>query len=150
MKEPTGKTGVAFGLVMSREGSGIRVESERKKNEQIRLNYYIGMNIRRQFQVIIDRSAPYQEWLRFRSADSETETFEFYYTDVPEVMDGNIPVAGNPSIHRRKCIVDHSADGANIYMRITGPSRLEYVVATEEQIASENVSYISSVYEVQL
>lgn len=56
---PTGKTGVAFGLVMCREGSMIRVESDKKKEDQIKFNYYIGVNYRKNFRMIFDRNSEY-------------------------------------------------------------------------------------------
>lgn len=145
---PTGKTGVAFGLVMCREGSMIKVESENKKNAQIKLNYYIGLNYRKKFKMIFDRDSEYGKWMKFSKISADTETFEFYYSELPEVMNGDIEIRNNMSIHKRKCMVDHVVKDANIYFRFTNPTQLEYVVATEDALDTEK--YMSKVYQVSL
>ena len=145
---PTGKTGVAFGLVMCREGSMIKVESEIKKNTQIKLNYYIGLNYRKNFKVIFNRDSEYQKWLKFSKISAETGTFEFYYSELPEVVNGDIVIKDNKSIYKKKCLVDNVTEDANIYFRFVNPSRLEYVVAAEENIAQGQ--YMSKVYGVEL
>lgn len=145
---PTGKTGVAFGLLMCRENSGIKVESEQKKTEQIRLGYYIGMSKCKCFKLVFDRNTEYNQWHVFRKALDEMETFEFYYTELPEVISGDKEIKNNPSIHRRKCLVDKSKEGAFIFFRFITPTSLEYVVADKEGI--ENGEYISSIYRVSL
>lgn len=145
---PTGKTGVAFGMLMCRENSGIKVESQQKKTEQIKFGYYIGVNSRKCFKTVFDRTAEYHKWHVFRKASDEMETFEFYYTELPEVLSGNIAIKNNPSIHRKKCLTDKSREGAFIFFRFTSPTSLEYVVADEEGIEEE--TYISSIYKVNL
>lgn len=145
---PTGKTGVAFGLVMCREGSMIKVESETKKNDQIKLNFYIGLNYRKNFKVIFERNSEYQKWLKFSKITAGTETFEFYYSELPEVVNGDIAIKDNKSIYKKKCLVDNVTVDANVYFRFVNPSRLEYVVATEDNIAQGQ--YMSKVYGVDL
>ncbi len=145
---PTGKTGVAFGLVMCREGSMIRVESELKKIEQSKISYYIGVNYRKNFKTIFDRTTECGKWLKFINASADMTTFEFYFTDLPEADTSMIPIKGNGSIFKHKCLVDRSADGAGIYFRFLTPSQLEYAVSTEEGI--EKGELISSIYKVSL
>ena len=145
---PTGKTGVAFGLVMCREGSMIKVESEIKKNAQIKLNYYIGMNYRKNFKLIFDRDSEYHKWLKFSKIPADTATFEFYYSELPEVVNGDIVIKNNKSIYKRKCLVDNVTEDASIYFRFVSPTQFEYVVATEEKI--DQGEFISRVYSVNL
>ncbi len=145
---PTGKTGVAFGMIMCREGSMIRVESELKKTAQIKLNYYVGINYRRKFRMIFDRMVEYDKWLVFMKVPQDAETFEVYYTESPEVALGNKEIKNDPSIHKKKCLLDKSGENAYIYFRFVSPSELEYVVAGEDGVEEEK--YISSVYKVDL
>ena len=145
---PTGKTGVAFGLVMCREGSMIKVESEIKKTEQIKLNYYIGVNYRKNFKLIFDKNVGYNKWLKFSKVSAETETFEFYYSELPEVQGNNVVIKENKSIYKRKCLIDNVVTDASIYFRFISPSQLEYVVATDDKICNEE--YISKIYKVSL
>lgn len=145
---PTGKTGVAFGLLMCREGSMIKVESERKKSEQIKINYYIGVNYRKKFKVIFNRDTEYNKWLKFSSIAEGAETFEFYYSELSEVLGDNVLIKDNSSIKKHKCLVDNVTEDATVYFRFIAPTKLEYVVAIEENIESE--SYLSNVYSVEL
>ena len=145
---PTGKTGVAFGLIMCREGSMIKVESELKKNEQIKMNYYIGINYRRNFRMMFDRNIEYNKWIKFIKATSEMETFEFYYTELPECTSGELEIKNNSAIRKKKCLLDKSEDNANVYFRFISPSQLEYVVTNDEML--EEGKYISSIYKVAL
>ncbi len=145
---PTGKTGVAFGLVMCREGSMIKVESETKKGAQIKLNYYIGLNYRKKFKLIFNRDSEYNKWFEFSKIAAETATFEFYYSELPEVANDNVEIRGNKSIYKHKCLVDNVTKDAKIYFRFISPSQLEYVVAAEEPIDSNK--YISKKYTVNL
>lgn len=145
---PTCKTGVAFGLVMCREGSMIRVEPETKVEDQIKLNYYIGMNYRKQFRLIFDRSSQYNKWLKFSKIAKDTTTFEFYYTELPEVISGEVIIKENKAIFRKKCLVDQVKTDATIFFRFTEPNKLEYVVALEDKV--EAGEYLSKVYTVEL
>lgn len=145
---PTGKTGVAFGMLMCREGSRIKVESEHKKTEQVKFNYYIGINCRKKFKEIFGRKVEYYKWLPFIHVDEETETFEFYYTELPEAASGNVKIGNNSSIRKRKCMVDQSETGASVFFRFLDPSQLEYVVARKEDL--DEGKYISSIYKVKL
>ena len=145
---PTGKTGVAFGLLMCREGSMIRVESEKKETEQIKLNYHIGINYRKEFKVILDRDSEYNKWLKFSKISEGTQTFEFFYTELSEVLSEKVLIKGNSSIHKHKCLVDNVSENAYIYFRFIKPNKLEYVVADEKKIESNN--YLSKIYSVDL
>lgn len=148
LMEPTGKTGVAFGLIMCREGSMIKVESATRPSEQTRVNFYIGVNYRKNFKLIFDRNTEYGKWLRFSKISAGTETFEFYYSELPEVVRGNIPIRDNKSIYKRKCLVNGVNVDAVIYFRFTSPERLEYVVAADDKIDAGE--YISRIYKVDL
>lgn len=146
---PTGKTGVAYGLIMCREGAGIKVESELKKTEQIKTAYYIGLNYRKHFKLIFDRTNEYNVWKKFNKALADMETFEFYYTQSSDVvMKNDIDISGNPVIFKKKCMVNKSVDGAYIFFKFTDPTHLEYVIADEQEIESEK--YISNVYSIEL
>ena len=145
---PTGKTGVAFGLVMCREGSMIKVESEIPKTEQIKLNYFIGVNYRKHFKLIFDKNVGYNKWLKFSRVLAETETFEFYYSELPEVIGNDVVIKDNKSIYKRKCLLDSVTTDASIYFRFIEPSQLEYVAATDDKIDSEE--YLSKIYRVSL
>ncbi len=90
---PTGKTGVAYGLVEGRQGGVIKIVSDNAatgKSDEIKFNYYIGRNRKKKFKTIIDRNVEYNKWIKFISADAED--FEFYYTNLPEATTNNISI----------------------------------------------------------
>ncbi|MBQ7008822.1 MAG: hypothetical protein IJN05_06355 [Ruminococcus sp.] len=145
---PTGKTGVAYGLIMCREGGGIKIESEVKTSEQIRTTYYIGLNYRKKFRLVFDRTNEYNVWKKFNKALPEMETFEFLYTQSSEAARNDVEIKSNSAIFRKKCRINKSAENAFIYFRFISPDKLEYVVAKENEIETEK--YVSDIYQVDL
>ena len=77
-----------------------------------------------------------------------TETFEFYYTELPEVVGGETLIKEEASIHKQKCMIDNVTVDAEIYFKFINPNKLEYVAASEEKIKSNE--YMSKVYSVEL
>lgn len=75
---PTGKTGVAYGLIAGREGGKIKVISETKADAQTKFRYNIGVAKRGKFKMILDRTlVDYGQWVCL--TDAGIEDFEIYY-----------------------------------------------------------------------
>lgn len=127
----TGKTGVAYGLLEGRPGSRIKVISEIKSTDEIKFKYYIGENRKKKFHVVIDREQAFGEWKAF--TDASEPDFEFYYSSLPEVCTNTLSIRDN-GIHKKVCRIDQTEEDAEVYFRLTGPTTLEYGVATEEGI----------------
>ncbi|RUM70123.1 MAG: molecular chaperone DnaK [Sulfurovum sp.] len=144
LNQPTGKTGVAFGLIESREGGKILVIDHNIK-ENINFKYYLGESRRKKFKVVLDREQEYNEWVEF--IDATQETFEVYYSSQPLVSTNKIAIDDN-SIKKRILKIDKIDDEAFIYLRIITPTTFEYVVAHEDQIASS--TYLQNVVKVTL
>lgn len=134
---PTGKTGVAYGLVEGRDGGVIKVVSEKGSSDEIKFNYYIGRNRKKKFKTIIERDTEYNKWVKFISA--EKEDFEFYYTNLPEATTNSLPIK---DISKKSGRIDEADENAYVYMRIIEPSVIEYVAATEDEIESNNINNI--------
>ncbi|MCK8826592.1 hypothetical protein MWH25_02360 [Natroniella acetigena] len=143
IKRPTGKTGVAFGLVDGRKGGRIKVINNNIKEDEAKFKYFIGMNRRRRFFVIVDRDTEYQKWYNF--IDAGEEDFELYYTSVPEASRNQLDIS---EAQRKKCRIDTINDQAFVYIRAVKPTVIEYVVASEEGIKSGE--YLSEVKELEL
>ncbi len=131
---PTGKTGVAFGLIDGRPGSRINVISEQKSDEEIKFNYYIGQNLKKHFKVIMDRNIEYGEWIRFRHA--KTEDFEIYYTNLPEATTNKLSIR---EVNKKICRMEKTDEEMAIYIRAVSPSVIEFTVANEEDIKNSNL-----------
>lgn len=131
---PTGKTGVAYGLVEGRDGGVIKVISEKTNNEEIKFNYYIGRNRKKKFKMVVNREVEYNKWIKFISA--EKSDFEFYYTNLPEATTNDLPIK---EISKKIGKVDIEDENADIYIRVIEPSVIEYIAATEDEMISGNL-----------
>ena len=140
---PTGKTGVAFGLIDGRPGSRIKVISEKKADEEIKFNYYIGHNSKKLFKVIMDRNIQYNEWIRFRHA--KVSEFELYYTNLPEATTNKLSIK---EVSKKLCRISIIDEETAIYIRAVEPSVIEYTVATEDRMKNNN--YMADVIKVEL
>jgi hypothetical protein len=144
LTKPTGKTGVAFGLIESREGGKILVLDHNVK-ENINFKYYLGESRKKKFKVVVDREQKYNEWVDF--IDASQETFEIYYSSQSLVSTNKIPIDDN-SIKKRILKIDKIDDEALIYVRTITPTAFEYVVAHEDEIDDEK--YLTAIERVSL
>ena len=128
---PTGKTGVAYGLIQGREGGSIRVISRIQADSQSKFMFNIGKARKGKFSMVLDRNeAIYGQWVRFGVASSED--FEIYYTSLPSA--GKMPVT-DAAIHKIRCRIPVVDKDADIYIRTIeeAPEDLEYCVAKEKE-----------------
>ncbi len=128
---PTGKTGVAYGLIEGRPGSRVKVVSEIKSSDEVKFKYYIGENRKKCFHVVMDREITYNKWYEF--IDASEADFEFYYTSLPEATTNRLPITED-SIAKKICQTDVVDETANVYIRAVAPGTIEYVVAKPDEI----------------
>ncbi len=135
---PTGKTGVAYGLIEGRDGGPILVISEITADSQSKFRFNVGKAKKGKFHMVLDRNeAVYDQWVRFSSAGSED--FEIYYTSLPSAMKMPVSDAG---VHKIRCRLDNADANADIFIRTTedAPEDIEYCVAdVNGPDGSENV-----------
>lgn len=142
--KPTGKTGVAFGLIECRKGGRIKVVSKNNDaNNEIKFKYYIGHDEFGKFCVDISREVKYNEWQLF--IDASEDEFEFYYTNLPEATTNNLSIDG---LKRKNIILPIEDEEANVYIRAVSPSCIEYVVGKEEDIKNEK--YMTDIEKIEL
>lgn len=145
-ERPTGKTGVAFGLLKFRD-DGIKIIKKSLASEQIPFRFYIGYNKKDCFTLFEDdsqRSATkgkpdYDKWYRYIEADEDS--FYLYYTDLPNAISGNLRINGNSQVRRIKINIK-ATDDAFVYIRATKPHEIQYVVSTTDDIEKKKVSEI--------
>ena len=139
-EKPTGKTGVAFGLIQCRKGGSIEIISEAANDNQIPFQYFIGWKSKKKFKVFKDEHRPtkqlgkpdYNVWYRFTEAD--VDVFELYYTTLPECISGECIVENNSAIKRMKCDIDYVDEDAFVYIRAIDPHTLEYTVSKDDDV----------------
>lgn len=130
---PTGKTGVAYGLIAGRDGGTIKVISESTANAQAKFRYNIGTQKRGKFRMVLDRNeVVYGKWERFTIANAED--FEIYYTSLPSA--GNMSIT-DQGIYKKRCRISNVDPDADVYIRAIeeSPNDIEYVVSKSDHPA---------------
>lgn len=147
-ERPTGKTGVAFGLIQCRAGGVIERISNIGIDEEIPFQYFLGWRSKKKFVVFKDdskvtkyRGKPdYNEWYKFIEADEAV--FDLYYTSLPECVRGELIVDGNAAVKRLRCEIDIVDESAYVYIRAIDPHTLEYVVAKNDNVENSKLGKI--------
>ena len=126
MMRPTGKTGVAYGLLKCRDGGEIKVESITPDGERVPFQYYIGRRKKGKFRLVIDRNAKLRTWYKFIDAGG---AFDILYTDRPEAAADDAPM----TIAKQKHIsIEHPDKTAFVYIRPVESRAIEYIIAHDE------------------
>ncbi|MCR5833901.1 MAG: hypothetical protein K6G55_04545 [Selenomonadaceae bacterium] len=133
MMRPTGKTGVAYGLLKCRDGGEIKVETITPDGERVPFQYYIGRRKKGKFKLVIDRNAKLKTWYKFIDAGG---SFDILYTDRPEAAAGDAPM----TIAKQKHInVENPDKTAFVYIRPAESRVIEYMIAHDEaELATGN------------
>ncbi|WP_339003861.1 hypothetical protein LDK17_00640 [Fusobacterium polymorphum] len=131
--KPNAKTGVAYGLIYSRDSGNIKVvnrdEQENIGNE-INFKFYIGTNRRGKFNCILSPNSIYEKFEFFGVL--KTDVFEFYYTTSSEANTNEMPIS-EAKIKRINLKNEYRLeDRYRIYFKITEVETLEYVIVENE------------------
>ena len=140
---PTGKTGVAFGLVQSRKGGNVKVIDRDMDTNQSKFKYFLGMGKKGKFKTVVDQEEKYNIWHLF--IDASEEDFEIYYTSLPEASTNQLDLK---QAQRKKLRIENVDDSAFVYIRTVSPTVIEYVVADEDSILND--VYLSEITKVEL
>ena len=123
---PTGKTGVAFGLLLSRAGGLVKTKHITPDSKKTPFSFYVGRNKKRKFKTIIDRNTKFGVWHSFIDAG---DSFDIFYTNLPEA------VSNEMSIQKAKRITINIAEPdeeATVYIRAVKSNVIEYKIARNE------------------
>ena len=123
---PTGKTGVAFGLLLSRAGGLVKTKHITPDSTKTPFSCYVGRNKKRKFKTIIDRNTKFGVWHSFIDAG---DSFDIFYTNLPEA------VSNEMSIQKAKRITINIAEPdeeATVYIRAVKSNVIEYKIARNE------------------
>lgn len=147
-EKPTGKTGVAFGLLQCRKGGKIERISNINTESEIPFQFFIGWESRKKFVLFRDdtkatkyKGKPdYNIWYKFIEADDDV--FELYYTTLPECVNGDLLVDGNAAVKRHRCNISIINEDAFVYIRAIDPHTIEYVVAENDNVEHSKLGNI--------
>lgn len=142
---PTGKTGVAFGLIESRNGAKIKVENKNFKEDEAKFQFYVGENRKKKFNPILEAGVDYGRWYEF--IDASEEDFEIYYTTLPKASTKQLLIS---ETSRMKCRIEeiYEDEKIGVYIRAVEPTKIEYVVAGQDGI--EKGEFLSEIKSIQL
>ncbi len=136
---PNAKTGVAYGLLKSREGSSIKIVKnyEADSLQQSRFHYYLGRDRRHHFDCRFSPAEiPYNKWIPFQGATKNI--IRIYYTNNP-MADSKMEQMPIDNVPYKEIGIDIAED-AYLFIRTVEPDMLEYAVAKGiEEIADEDV-----------
>ena len=131
---PTGKTGVAYGLIYSRKGGRIKVtnrdEKENMANE-VNFKFYIGNNKRDLFNTVLSPNSKYEKFEYFGKVTSDT--FEIYYTTLPEAQTGKMEI-DKTNVKRISLNEEYDEDEEyRIYIKAVKPTKISYAIVKKEE-----------------
>ena len=131
---PTAKTGVAFGLIYSRNSGRIKVTSRDEKanvNNEVNFKFYVGNNRRNKFNCIISPNSNYDEYKFFGIVKSDI--FELYYSTFPEAQTNEMKSL-EAKIKRINLKKDYDEeDRYKIYLKADKSDKLSYAIVKEEK-----------------
>lgn len=120
---PTGKTGVAYGLLACRNSGNVQVITLQPDSRRTGFQFYVGRNKKRRFHPVIDRNTSFDTWYYFIDASND---FDLLYTKVPEAATGKAPVTIAKQIH---VSLEKPEPEANVYIRPVSTDTIVYIVA---------------------
>ncbi len=122
---PTGKTGVAFGLLKCRDSGNLQITHMTPNTNFTPFQFYIGRNKKRKFKTIIDKNTRLGVWHSFIDASNN---FDILYTDLPEAVSNTMDVQKARRIH---ITLENYDEKLIVFIRAVKSNVLEYQVAED-------------------
>ena len=126
---PTGKTGVAFGLIDCRRGSRVKIIDHSVQSGEIIFKYFAGYERRQCLKPLLSPNSKYNQWVKLYEADEDI--FEIYYTTLAEAASGRLKIT-SAGVNFQRISITPQPDGV-IFLRAVSPSVIEYMVANEDK-----------------
>ena len=128
---PTGKSGVAFGLLDCRRGGNdVLIIDKNFSDEAAKFYFHIGtQDGQGNFKVVIPREENDGTWKKFLYVTEDK--FDIFFTSEPRAVGGKIPIEEVERISCRINFLNHATQGC-LFIRKTAPDKIEYVVAESD------------------
>ena len=133
LEQPTGKTGVAFGLLQCRQGGPIERIAQERHTDAIPFGFFLGKERKHKFVPLDgDEFAEIGKpelniW--FEVGPVVDNTIELYYTKLPDILDEPLIIDGNPDVHPIIIRLAQAYQGAKLFLRARNSRTLEYKIA---------------------
>ena len=125
LEAPTGKTGVAWGLIEGREGGRIEVIEEVAFESETKFAYCLGIQKGKNFFMKIHRDEAYFKWVKFLPAKRKIN--EILYTSLPEASSGNLS-SSETGVLRKRIEIPYVSEDDFIYIRFVSVNDIEYAI----------------------
>ncbi len=133
---PTGKTGVAFGLVMGRDGSNYLVIDKNMDSEgRIAFRFYVGRSRKGKFKAVLNMTSERGRWERVMSVGS-SGMIELQYSDLPEAGTGELPEERTRPINFP--VHQPEDKDKSLFIRVKSANEFEYALAKDETAITKN------------
>ncbi len=132
-KGVNGKTGVAFGLVFSAPGRGIKVIDENRSEKgggEVHFRFFVGLARRDVFKPTLRPETPYGGWHPLCTSDVEGGIVQLYFTSSSEAGTGEMRVS---SRLMRETIQFTRVPEKRVLIRCKGPSTIEWRVSSVDK-----------------
>lgn len=129
LESPTGKTGVAWGLIEGRAGGRIEVKEEISFENEAKFSFYLGIQKGKNFFTKMRRDEEYSKWIKFLPARRRMN--EILYTSLPEAVSGNL-LCSETGVLRKRIEIPVTGADSYIYIRIVSSNCIEYAVGDSE------------------
>ena len=134
--EPTGKTGVAYGLLVKR--IDIKEITDSKEGE-VGFQFYVGREIDGIFKLILEKGCKFGEWKYLCKTRKDEEYYQFLYTKSPKVALGDMLAI---DANEKEIYLENPKDGEKIYICAISQNKFEYrIVKHEEELYSNKEKY---------
>ncbi len=149
-ERPSGKTGVAFGLIECRRGGRVEIIENDEDGGEIPFKYFIGTCRKRCFKSLSDGKQPsripgkvdYGRW--YEVFESDDYMIEIFYTTEPDAVTGRMPIE-----NARKLMLRTDAENKLVFLRAADPHTLEYISAENAEDV-RNGNYIGMIHRISL
>ena len=134
--KPTGKTGVAYGLIEQ----SVLVKEERDADEEAKFQFYIGLKDDEKFELKVDRNVPNGVWQPMR-IPADTDMW-LYYTDLADAKSGNLDIK---KTKRTLCHNDKPDFDKDYYICTDKTDKIKYGIG---EICSDDGTFDENTIEV--
>ena len=145
--KPTGKTGVALGLLELLPGKSTKVinHAQIAAKGEAPFQHYVGRLIRKKFKSFLPHGAVYQQWHLLGSI--QERVFNLYHTQSSIAISDNL-AAGDASLHHKLIDFAGNTDGHFAFARCIQPHVIE--ICSASSLEEANQSHFENLQQLKL
>lgn len=137
VNRPTGKTGVALGLLELCPGSTTRVVNHAVQNVtgDAPFQHYVGRIRQKKFHVSLHQGGAYQQWVELGPV-SDDRVFKLFHSQAARALSGSMPL-GDPALILKTLDFAGDTSGHQVLARPVKPHEIEVCTAASLEAAGQ-------------